>query len=269
VDTVCSITEESSVRYTTTVNAENADSICFAVTTEATPVTFVNTLVTTEFTVTKEWQGSDGGVISLTLYADGQKMDPQPDYSRNDNTYTFTNLPKYNAQGQAVVYSAKEDYMDGYMTIYKNVAPYESESSFIYNGGTIVNRAVTDIAVRKVWTGMDENEEHPEITLTLYCNGQKIDKQAKVDKNGWYHFYNLPLRESPYYVVEEPVDGYATSYENVGSYAGVTDCVYDGGTITNHKLPKTMDSQPLALYAGLLIVALAGIGLCLKKRKQD
>jgi pilin isopeptide linkage protein len=61
VDTVCSITEESSVRYTTTVNAENADSICFAVTTEATPVTFVNTLVTTEFTVTKEWQGSDGG----------------------------------------------------------------------------------------------------------------------------------------------------------------------------------------------------------------
>ena len=85
--------------------------------------------------------------------------------------YTYTGLPKYDSQGQTIVYSAKERYMDGYMTIYKNVSPYKSESDFIYNGGTIINRAVTEIAVRKVWTGMDENEERPEITLTLYCNG--------------------------------------------------------------------------------------------------
>lgn len=269
VGTICTVTEESRARYTTTVNAESINSIRFSVTSESMPIAFVNTLVTTKFTVTKEWQGGDGGAITLTLYANGQKLDPQPAYTRDGDTYTYTGLPKYDSQGQTIVYSAKERYMDGYMTIYKNVSPYESESGFIYNGGTIINRAVTEIAVRKVWTGMDENEERPEITLTLYCNGQKINKKPKLDKNGWYHFYNLPLRETPYYVVETPVDGYATSYENYGSYADVTDRVYNGGTITNHKLPKTMDSQPLALYGFLLVVALAGVVFCWKKRQQD
>ena len=55
------------------------------------------------------------------------------------------------------------------MTIYKNVAPYDPESSFIYDGDTIINRAVTQIAVRKVWKGMDEGEKRPDIKLTLYC----------------------------------------------------------------------------------------------------
>ncbi len=268
VGTICTITEGSNIRYTATVNGESASSIRFSVTTGSSSAAFVNTLKTTEFTVTKEWQGGSGGIISLTLYANGKKMNPQPEYARNVDTYTYTGLPKYDANGQPVVYSAKEVYMDGYMTIYKNVSPYESESSFVYTGGTIINRAVTEIAVRKVWTGLDENEETPEITLTLYCNGQEISKKAKPDKNGWYHFYNLPLRDSPYYVVETPVDGYATSYENYGIYADVTDCVYDGGTITNHKLPKTMDNQPLALYGILLLIALAGIVICRKKRQQ-
>ena len=269
VGTICTVMEQGSFLYTTTVNDREAASIRFSVTPEAMPVAFVNTFITTEFTVTKEWQGGNGGVISLTLYANGEKMDPQPACTRNGDTYTYTGLPKYDAQGETIEYSAKERYMDGYMTIYKNVPPYESESSFIYDGGTIVNRAITEIAVRKVWTGMDETEARPEIKLTLYCNGQVIDKKPKLDKNGWYHFYNLPLREAPYYVVETPVDGYATSYENVGEYADETDRAYNGGTITNHKLPKTGDSQPLAFYGLLLVASLCGIVICRKKRQKN
>ena len=71
--------------------------------------------------------------------------------------------------GNPIQYAAKERPVSGYMTIYKNVAPYESESIFIYDGGTIINRAVTQIAVRKVWKGMDEGEKRPDIKLTLYC----------------------------------------------------------------------------------------------------
>lgn len=56
----------------------------------------------------------------------------------------------YDAKGNPIQYAAKERPVSGYMTIYKNVAPYESESIFIYDGGTIINRAVTQIAVRKV-----------------------------------------------------------------------------------------------------------------------
>ena len=41
--------------------------------------------------------------------------------------------------------------------------------TFDSNGGTIINRAVMQIAVRKVWKGMDEGEKRPNIKLTLYC----------------------------------------------------------------------------------------------------
>lgn len=78
-------------------------------------------------------------------------------------------VPMYDAKGNPIRYAAKERPVSGYMTIYKNVAPYESESIFIYDGGTIINRAVTQIAVRKVWKGMDEGEKRPDIKLTLYC----------------------------------------------------------------------------------------------------
>lgn len=41
----------------------------------------------------------------------------------------------YDAKGNPIQYAAKERPVSGYMTIYKNVAPYESESIFIYDGG--------------------------------------------------------------------------------------------------------------------------------------
>lgn len=154
--------------------------------------------------------------------------------------------------------------MDGFMTIYQNISPYESETKSIYDGGTIINRAVTSIAVRKVWTGMGENEEHPKITLTLYCNGQVINKKPKVDADGWYHFYNLPIRSHPYYVIETPVDGYATTYENRGAYQDETDRVYDGGTITNHKIPKTQDNSHDELYLAIMLLCLIGLALCIR-----
>ena len=265
----CTITEKGSVCYTTMVNGNAASEISFSVTEEATPVKFVNAVVTTSFTVTKEWQGGKGDKISLTLYANGKKVRPQPECVRNGDTYAYAGLPKYDEDGQKIVYSAKEHYMDGYMTIYKNISPYETKTDRIYDGGTIVNRAVTEIAVHKLWTGMSENETRPEITLTLYCDGQVIAKKPKLDKDGWYHFYNLPVRDTPYYVVETPVDGFATRYENTGNFADVTDRAYNGGTIINHKLPKTMDEQPLTLYAILVAVSLLGMMFCWKKRRNS
>lgn len=54
VGTICTVTEESRARYTTTVNAESINSIRFSVTSESMPIAFVNTLVTTKFTVTRQ-----------------------------------------------------------------------------------------------------------------------------------------------------------------------------------------------------------------------
>ena len=270
VGTICTIAEESvSPRYTTTVNKEETSEIKLNVEALKMPATFVNKMATTGFKVTKVWQDGNEGAISLTLYANGQKMEPQPACNRSGDTYTYAGLPMYDVKGNPIQYAAKERPVSGYMTIYKNVAPYESESSFIYDGGTIINRAVTQIAVRKVWTGMDKDEKRPEITLTLYRNGKVVNRKPKLDANGWYHFYNLPINSEPYYVVETPVNGFMTTYQNVGGYANVEDRAYDGGTITNSKLPQTGDESHIERYVALLLislVALLGYGL---KKKRD
>ena len=270
VGTICTIAEENvSPRYTTTVNKEETSEIRLTVETLEMPAAFVNKMVTTGFKVTKVWQDGNEGAISLTLYANGQKMEPQPACNRSGDTYTYTGLPMYDAKGNPIQYAAKERPVSGYMTIYKNVAPYESESSFIYDGGTIINRAVTQIAVRMVWKGMDEGEKRPDITLTLYCNGKAVNRKPKLDANGWYHFYNLPISSEPYYVVETPVSGFMTLYQNVGGYANAEDRAYDGGTITNSKLPKTGDGSHIERYMALLVislVALLGYGI---KKKRD
>ena len=270
VGTICTIAEESvSPRYTTTVNKEETSEIRLTVEALEMPAAFVNKMVTTGFEVTKIWQDGNEGAISLTLYANGQKMEPQPACNRSGDTYTYAGLPMYDVKGNPILYAAKERPVSGYITIYKNVAPYESESSFIYDGGTIINRAVTQIAVRKVWTGMDKNEKRPEITLTLYRNGKVVNRKPKLDANGWYHFYNLPISSGPYYVVETPVNGFMTTYQNVGGYANVEDRAYDGGTITNSKLPQTGDESHIERYIALLLislVALLGYGM---KKKRD
>ena len=227
-------------------------------------------VATTGFKVTKVWQDGNEGAISLTLYANGQKLEPQPACNRSGDTYTYTGLPMYDAKGNPILYAAKERPVSGYMTIYKNVAPYESESSFIYDGGTIINRAVTQIAVRKVWKGMDEGEKRPDITLTLYCNGKVVNRKPKLYANGWYHFYNLPISSEPYYVVETPVSGFMTLYQNVGGYANVEDRAYDGGTITNSKLPKTGDENHIERYVALLLISLVALyGYGMRKKRDQ
>ena len=227
-------------------------------------------VATTGFKVTKVWQDGNEGAISLTLYANGQKMEPQPACNRSGDTYTYTGLPMYDAKGNPILYAAKERPVSGYMTIYKNVAPYESESSFIYDGGTIINRAVTQIAVRMVWKGMDEGEKRPDITLTLYCNGKAINRKPKLGANGWYHFYNLPISSEPYYVVETPVSGFMTLYQNVGGYANVEGRAYDGGTITNSKLPKTGDENHIERYVALLLISLVALyGYGMRKKRDQ
>lgn len=227
-------------------------------------------VATTGFKVTNVWQDGNEGATSLTLYANGRKLEPQPACNRSGDTYTYTGLPMYDAKGNPIQYAAKERPVSGYMTIYKNVAPYESESSFIYDGGTIINRAVTQIAVRKVWKGMDEGEKRPDITLTLYCNGKVVNRKPKLDTNGWHHSYNLPISSEPYYAVETPVSGFMTLYQNVGGYANVEDRAYDGVTITNSKLPKTGDGSHIERYMALLVISLVALlGYGIKKKRAQ
>ena len=61
------------------------------------------------------------------------------------------------------------------------------------------------------------------------------------------------------YVIEAPVRGYQTVYENVGVYAGITDRCCNGGRIINREVPRTGDGAPLALWTGLALASAAAL----------
>ena len=210
----------------------------------------------------------------MTLYANGEKMDPQPEYTRNGDVYTYENLRKYDNEGLTIEYSAKEKYFDGFVTIYENIAPYENVTKVVHNGGTIINRAIreADFQVLKRWRGLDENETPPAITLTLYCNGEKLDVKTPHPNNGWYKYYDLPDHykgvPAVYTVVEEPLPGYEITYED--AFGNKADSAGNGGTIINTRIPTTGDGEPLTLWmtlGGVSLLALLVVVLGKRRKK--
>ena len=162
--------------------------------------------------------------------------------------------------------------MSGYLRIYNNVGDHKKETDVLYDGGTVINRAVTNVKVRVVWEGFSDTDKKPPITLTLYCNGEPYGKKASgPDKNGWYTWSNLPLtvngKDAVYYVVEGPLEGITTTYSNPALAA--KDRAYNGGTIINRGLPKTGDSEHPLLWILLgLAAAGAGTGLVIAGKKK-
>ena len=234
-------------------------------------VSFVNGVLPTEFRVTKVWEGGDGE-ISLTLYADDEKLDPQPVCARDGNVYTYTGLPICDMEGGQIVYWAVETPVEGFMTVYRNSGAFINETSRVYNGGQIINRALTDVRVRKVWNGLRSDEARPPITLTLYRNGVKMNIPTPApDKDGWYTFPGLLMNDNGkavvYTVKEEPVQGFVTTYINNGVES--TDCAQNGGTIVNSKIPSTGDRSDLAFWMTMLAASgalLALTAVCRRKR---
>ncbi len=267
------VTESPDTYFDPSVDGVSDNAAEGTLTEDAAAVSFVNIPKTTEFSVTKNWRGGGGGPIQLTLYANGKKLQPQPAYSREGDVYVYTGLPKYDGQKQTILYSAKEKYVDGFLTIYMNVEPYTEHTKAIYNGGTIINKAYVkaDFSVKKEWRGLAEGETAPAIELVLYCNGEATDyKTPDPDRNGWYKYYDLPgeVDDVPavYTVKEVPVDGYDTAYQTAGGVAA--DHADNGGTIINTKIPQTGDETPLALWLTLLAVSAIGLVLLLKRRKS-
>ena len=215
----------------------------------------------------KKWQGKEGPAITLTLYQNGVKMDPQPEYVKNGNVYSYENLPRFDENDKEIVYSAKEAFMDGYLTIYENKTPYQNVTDQVMNGGTIINRSVTDFSVRKEWQGLGKNEEAPAITLTLYCNGEPMNVPTPTpDADGWYTYKNLPGTvngaEAVYSVVETEVEGFTTSYSGGG------DCAWNGDTIVNRKIPKTGDDSMIGLWMAVTAASAGAFLMLMKKRRK-
>ena len=71
--------------------------------------------------------------------------------------------------------------------------------------------------------------------------------------------------------MEDPVKGFATSYDN-GANSDVTKYAENMGTIINHKLPKTGDNDPVGLWTMMLLTGLIGLtalAVLRVRRKQE
>jgi hypothetical protein len=113
-----------------------------------------------------------------------------------------------------------------------------------------------NIEGENIWNdGNDADKLRPtSITVELYADGEKIDEQVVTKANNWkFTFTDLPKvkdgKEIVYTIGELPVKDYTTKIE--------------GFTITNTHIPepKTGDEMNLGLWIGMLIMALAAMGI--------
>ena len=148
---------------------------------------------TVNFTVSKEWTdlaGADHGAVVAILYANGH---PVAESEAFTDTYTFADLAKYDADGEAIRYDVIERPVDGYTASYSDVT---TDASGDYQQ-TITNRRddaddTITVTVTKVWKQPGDVADQT-ATFQLYADGEKVEgKILQITGNGVATFTNLP-----------------------------------------------------------------------------
>lgn len=132
-----------------------------------------NTLTgTTQVSVKKLWtdgSNADGlrpQSLRLTLLANGVEMQTH-DLTGTGNiwSYTFENLPRYDGDGKEISYTVEETVPDGYDS--RLSGPETAESGVKNLSVELTNTLTTQVAVRKVWGGVEESRRG-DIVAGLY-----------------------------------------------------------------------------------------------------
>ena len=237
-------------------------------------VFYENKYALTDFKIYSLWQGGDEGKLEFILYANGEKMRPQPEVSVDGSVYIYPNLPMFDSKGRKILYTARELYVDSYLAMYINTGDYEAYTRMIYNGGTVVNRRVEDLSFRLQYRGFSGSAE-PEYHFTLY-NADVLyyqNTQPVKDEFGRRVYRHLPFKvrgqQASYSVKLDPIPGHLISYENTGEYAGIRDRAYDSGVIVVKAVPSTNDPGVRRIAGWVLTaVGLLGVCICLTAQKR-
>lgn len=177
-------------------------------------VIMVDEYTKTSIEVTKAWKDDDNrdGIrpseVVVHLHANGEDTGLSCTLNEeNDWSYIFENLDKY-ANNELIQYEVTEEAIKPYqVTITKEdyhfllTNEYEPEK--------------VNIEIEKVWDDEDNRDgvRPKEITITLYGNGEVVERRSITDTMNWkYTFNNLPKKENGkdirYEVEEEPVTHY-------------------------------------------------------------
>ena len=241
---VYTITEEPVANYDSAITGDVATG--FTVTNTNTEKVAVD--------VTKNWVGPATDSVTIKLLADGVEVESAVLTATDNWMHTFSNLPKYAADGHEIVYTVDEYDVPSY------VKAIEGTST---TGFTVTNTITgkVDIPVTKVWVGPATDS----VTVNLYADGVKVDTVQLTAANQWKHtFANLDKyengREIVYTVDEVLIPGYKTK---------ITGDAQTGFTITNSKeTPKTADHVNPMAYASILAISLmAAIITMIEKKK--
>ena len=241
---VYTVTEEPIANYDSAITGDVATG--FTVTNTNTEKVAVD--------VTKNWVGPATDSVTIKLLADGVEVENAVLTATDNWMHTFSNLPKYAADGHEIVYTVDEYDVPSY------VKAIEGTST---TGFTVTNTITgkVDIPVTKVWVGPATDS----VTVNLYADGVKVDTVQLTAANQWKHtFANLDKyengREIVYTVDEVLIPGYKTK---------ITGDVQTGFTITNSKeTPKTADHVNPMAYASIFVISLmAAIITMIEKKK--
>ena len=241
---VYTLTEEPVANYDSAISGDVATG--FTVTNTNTEKVAVD--------VTKNWVGPATDSITIKLLADGAEVESAVITAADNWMHTFSNLPKYAADGHEIVYTVDEYDVPSY------VKAIEGTST---TGFTVTNTITgkVDIPVTKVWVGPATDS----VTVNLYADGVKVDTVQLTAANQWKHtFANLDKyengREIVYTVDEVLISGYKTK---------ITGDAQTGFTITNSKeTPKTADHVNPMAYASIFVISLmAAIITMIEKKK--
>ncbi|MGY3779406.1 Cna B-type domain-containing protein [Isobaculum melis] len=177
--------------------------------------------------ITKKWVGPKGEEVTIKLLANGQESGEEL-VLRADLQWQgkFTNMPKYDAQGQKILYTVKESILPNYETQITGNA----DTGFMI---TNINREEINIPVTKVWNGPKKNA----VKVLLYNNeNMKVEELIVDETTNWQGtFKHLPKydsegQEKRYFIREEAIDNYRPS---------ITGNQKDGFMITNTNTETT------------------------------
>ena len=208
--------------------------------------------------------------LTLTLTRTSAKQDAQPETVEaapawEGNTYAFTGLERYDAEGYAYTYEVTEAPVEGYTTV-------RTATQNGYDFTNTIQQEKRTVTGEKIWTDGAENHTADQIALTLYRqsnSGEWAKVEAEPDWKDWtYTFadldrYDANGYEYAYRVEESTVlTGYAATYapEN-----GVAVFENNAATVNVTNTPQTeriavwkrwsdqkiVDDQPVDNFYGL------------------
>ncbi len=232
-----SVAEETQSGYSTEYSGSMADGYVIT-----------NTLKTS-LTVTKSWNdsavsSSRPSSITVQLYQNDAAYGSTVTLSADDWTYTYTDLPMYNAKGIAYTYTIEEvGESSGLITYGDNTYTVKYDQSNYIITNTITG--TTEVSGTKTWKdGGLTHDNESEITLILQrtidgTNYETVDSAdyTVVWSDSTYTISGLAKydddgNEYTYKVTEKAISGYNTTYEGYNITNTITETTEVSGTKT-------------------------------------